>query len=225
MGAYSKPMIKAMALVNPTVPQFATAYDQCKPMERKFVDAFVATENPLKAVVAMNSELANKPSLQQVRAFDMLKRPLVQAAIAERRKRIADRFAITAENVAREVALLAFARMGDYVVIDEHGEPYIDMNKIPESEREDRLAAIAEVTVEDFMDGRGEDAREIRKVKFKLHDKLSALDKLTKMVGGYAPEQLQISGPNGEPIQTRNVTVTMSAEEAAAMWAKSLEEE
>jgi hypothetical protein len=31
------------------------------------------------------------------------------------------------------------------------------------------------VTVEDFLDGRGEEARKIRRVKFKLHDKRAAL--------------------------------------------------
>ena len=34
---------------------------------------------------------------------------------------------------------------------------------------------IGEVTVEDFIDGRGEDARSVRKIKFKLADKRGAL--------------------------------------------------
>jgi hypothetical protein len=43
------------------------------------------------------------------------------------------------------------------------------------------------VTVEDFLDGRGDDAREVRRVKFKLHDKRAALNDLGrhhKLFGG-----------------------------------------
>jgi hypothetical protein len=40
--------------------------------------------------------------------------------------------------------------------------------------------ALIEVTVEDFLDGLGEDAREVRRVKFKLADKIEALELLGK---------------------------------------------
>jgi hypothetical protein len=40
---------------------------------------------------------------------------------------------------------------------------------------EKAMAALSEVTVEDFADGRGEDVRAVRRVKFKLYDKRAAL--------------------------------------------------
>jgi hypothetical protein len=38
-----------------------------------------------------------------------------------------------------------------------------------------KTAALSEVTVKDFLDGRGEDARQVRRVKFKLHVKRAPL--------------------------------------------------
>jgi hypothetical protein len=35
----------------------------------------------------------------------------------------------------------------------------------------EQAAALTEVTVDDYIDGRGENARDVRKVKFKLGDK------------------------------------------------------
>lgn len=201
------------------VPGVKTAYEQIKPFERVFVDAYVATDNPIKASQAVYPNLAANPSIANVRAMDMLSRPLIQAAIAERYKRLSDRFEITAENVTREIALMAFARMGDYVRITDEGEPFVDMSELTS----EQMAAISEVTVEDFTEGRGPDARQIRKVKFKLHDKGGALDKLAKIVGVYAPERLELTGANGGPIQS--VSVTMSAEQAALAYQQSLEED
>ena len=39
-----------------------------------------------------------------------------------------------------------------------------------------RRSALSEVTVEDFLDGRVEGAREVRRVTFKLADKIDALE-------------------------------------------------
>jgi phage terminase small subunit len=47
----------------------------------------------------------------------------------------------------------------------------------------DRRAALEEVQVEHFVERRGEDARQVRKVKIKLHDKQSALDSLARRLG------------------------------------------
>ena len=47
----------------------------------------------------------------------------------------------------------------------------------------DRRAALEEVQVEHFVEQRGEDARQVRKVKFKLHDEQSALDMLARHLG------------------------------------------
>jgi hypothetical protein len=51
------------------------------------------------------------------------------------------------------------------------------------------------VTVEDFLDHRGEEARSVRRVKFKLHDKLGALDKLGRHLGLFDAKHKQPDAP------------------------------
>jgi phage terminase small subunit len=57
----------------------------------------------------------------------------------------------------------------------------------------DQLAAVKELVVEDFFDGRGEDARKVRRVKIKLADKLAALDKLGRHLGIFN-DKLELRG-------------------------------
>ena len=47
----------------------------------------------------------------------------------------------------------------------------------------DQAAAIQEVTVEDYKDGRGENARDVRRVKVKLSDKRAALVDMGRHLG------------------------------------------
>lgn len=202
--------------------ELRTAYDQLKPTEQLFVDEYVASDDPRGAAIRVSEQSRGRTAVANpdARALDYIKRPLVQAAIAERRKAVMQRLDISAERVLQEVAKLAFSNMGDYVRITGDGEPYTDLSNVSL----DQMAAISEVTTEDFTDGRGDDARDVKKVKIKLYDKLAALEKLMKYHGLFAPDRLEVSGPNGKPIQTVGVTVDMTPREAADLYAATLGE-
>jgi len=103
----------------------------------------------------------------------------VQLRIAELQDRVAEKAVVTAERVVNELAKIAFASMGDFVTLTASGDPYIDLSKATP----DQLAALSEVTVEDFTDGRGDDARDVRRVKIKLGNKHGALVDLGKHLG------------------------------------------
>ena len=47
----------------------------------------------------------------------------------------------------------------------------------------DQLAALTEITVEDYTDGRAEDAREVKRVRIKMADKRAALELLGRHLG------------------------------------------
>lgn len=201
--------------------EMRTAYDQLAPTERAFVDEYVASDDPRGAAIRAWPKKAGevKPNVLDTRALDFMKRPLIQAAIAERMAAAMDRLEISADRILREVAKIAFSNIGDYVRITAEGEPYVDLSDV----NSDQLAAVAEVTVEDFKDGRGDEARDVKRVKFKLHDKLNGLDKLMRYRGLYAPEKLEVTGKGGAPIKTVNVNVEMTAAEAAEVYARELE--
>lgn len=199
--------------------ELRTAYQQLKPLEALFVDEYVASMDPRGSAIRAFANSPQKKASPDARALDMMKRPLIQAAIRERMAAAMQRLELTADKVLAEVAKVAFANMGDYVRITGDGEPYVDLSGV----NADQMAAITEVKSEDFVEGRGEDARDIRKVSIKLHDKMGALDKLMRYFGLYAPDKLELTGRNGGPVV--GVNINMTAEEAAARYAETLGDE
>lgn len=109
----------------------------------------------------------------------LLTKKHVRAVIEAAQRERAARTQITTDRVLQELAKIGFANMGDYMRIGADGDPCLDFSGLTR----DQTAALVEVTVEDFTDGRGEDARDVRKVKFKLADKRAALVDIGKHLG------------------------------------------
>lgn len=114
-----------------------------------------------------------------VRAARLLARPDVQAQVKSAMDARAARTEITADKVLRELAKIGFANMADYMRAGQDGDPVLDFSAVDR----DKAAALVEVTVEDFKDARGEESRDVRRVKFKLADKRAALVDLGKHLG------------------------------------------
>ena len=108
----------------------------------------------------------------------------VAARVAELQSERMERTQVTADQVVAEYAKIAFANMQDFMGVTEQGDPFIDLSKLTR----EQAAALAEFDVQDFTDGRGEGAREVKRVKVKLHSKLSALDSLAKHLGMFGPK-------------------------------------
>ncbi len=105
-----------------------------------------------------------------------LKKPEIAAAVQAAMDERAKRTNITADRVLHELSLLAFSNMLDFMQVTPDGDAFIDLSQLTR----EQAAALTEVQVEDFMDGRGDDAREVRRVKVKVSDKKSALELLGK---------------------------------------------
>ncbi len=100
----------------------------------------------------------------------------------------AKRAEISIANVISELGLIGFANMDDYIKTTESGDAYIDLSQLTR----DQAAAIGEVTVEDYVDGRGEAARDVKKMKFKLLDKRAALVDIGKHLGAFPASGINI---------------------------------
>jgi phage terminase small subunit len=122
-------------------------------------------------VYSKSSRLAAETSWSE-----FLKKPEFSARIAELAEQAADGAVMTARQVLEELTRIARANMLDYIRVGPGGDPVLNFADLTR----DQAAALGEVTVEDFLDGRGEDAREARRVKFKLADKIEALELLGK---------------------------------------------
>lgn len=121
-----------------------------------------------------------------------LGKPEIQAAIAEAQARTRARLEITRERIATEYAKLGFSNMLDYMRAGPDGDPVLNFADLTR----DQAAALAEVTVEDFKDGRGEDARDVRRVRFKLADKRASLDSLSRLLG-FDKQLHEVTGKDG----------------------------
>ena len=93
-------------------------------------------------------------------------------------ERTIERTAITKQRVIEELAKIGFANMADYTRLV-GSERVVDLADASL----DHLAAVQEIVVEDFKDGRGENARDVRRVKLKLHDKKGALVDIGRELG------------------------------------------
>lgn len=106
-----------------------------------------------------------------------------KAYIAEKELELQTRYRLDRDALLSEIAKIAYSSMKDFLVIDEKtGAFYVGVDKIAQADL-DSLAALAEVSVETYMEGHGEDAQAVKRVKIKPYNKLSALDMLIRHQG------------------------------------------
>ncbi|QNQ39402.1 terminase small subunit [Brucella intermedia] len=148
---------------------------QLTPKQEAFVAQYLLDLNATQA--AIRAGYSEKTATEQ--GSRLLTNVKVQEAIAKGQNKTAAKLEITKERIVEELAKIGFSNMLDYMRAGTDGDPYLDFSSLTR----EQAAALAEVTVEDFKDGRGEDARDVRRIKFKLHDKKGALVDLAKMLG------------------------------------------
>lgn len=84
-----------------------------------------------------------------------------------------------AADVLRELAKIGFSNLHNYIEIQEDGTAYVNLEDMDHI----AAAAVSEITVEEYTEGRGEYAREIKRVKLKFYNKLDALKQLAQHHG------------------------------------------
>jgi phage terminase small subunit len=161
--------------------------------QRRFIDEYLVDLNGAQAAI----RAGYSPRSARQRADVLLNEPDVAGALAAAQAALAERTGITQAMVLEELAKIGFANMGNYLHATTGGDPYFDFAGLTEEQK----AALVEVTVEDFTEGRGEDARNIRRVKFKLGDKRAALVDIGKHLGMFK-DRIEHTGKNGGPIET-----------------------
>jgi phage terminase small subunit len=138
-------------------------------------------------------------STVNVTANKLMRSDEIQKRVAELQDQAAARTSITIARVLDELAKIGFSNPLDYMKIQEDGTAYIDLKDMTR----DQAAAISEIQVDEYTEGRGEDARQVKKVKLKFHDKRAALMDIGKHLGMFKDIKVHV-GPNGGPIQTEN---------------------
>lgn len=139
--------------------------------------------------------------------YKLMKRPAFKAAIESIDARVVaakdaviERYAVTKANILRELALIGFARMDDYLAFGDDGRPSLDFAKIQANP--ELAAAISELVVDEI----GTDGKRAltTRVRFKLHEKRSALVDLGKNLGMFV-EKHELTGADGGPVEIKEI--------------------
>lgn len=160
-----------------------------------------------------NSRARDKTA--KTEATRILKRPKVAAFRDGQRRKVLDRHDATVDRVVAELSAIAFANMADYVRIQD-GLASIDLENLTRVQ----AAAIGELRTEETRTGRGDAARDVVKTTFKLHDKISALEKLGRHLGLFR-DRVEVTGRDGGAIQVDDVTPMERARRIAFVLAQA----
>jgi phage terminase small subunit len=152
--------------------------------QARFVELYLAGGNAAKAYREAYSSAAPSQSVAR-EGHRLLKHPKIAPFLAEAEVRAraalveaANRYAVSRERNVAELARMAYANLVDFTrQVGE--ERVIDLS----GATRDQLAALQEITVEDYLDGRGKDARQVRRTKIKLAEKQGAIERFNKMFG------------------------------------------
>jgi phage terminase small subunit len=140
-------------------------------------------------------------------------KPWVYEAILERRAELAAKEGITPEWIEEQLTILAKGARVTKITAD--GDPYIDLSDASY----DELSTIKSATVDEYMEGRGEDARLIKKIRVDLHDRLSAVKELMKVHGmGQTSKIVHSNDPNAPmPGQVQYDITLLTRDEAQTL--------
>jgi len=145
------------------------------PKQQRFVQEYLIDLNATQA--AIRAGYSKSTAKQQ--GSRLLTNADIAAAVAAGGKKIGQKLELTTDMIKEELRLLGFANMLDYTKVNGNGDLVADLSKLSR----EQAAAMSEVTIETYLDGAGEDAQEVKRVKFKLHDKRAALVDLGKHLG------------------------------------------
>lgn len=147
------------------------------PRQQKFCEYYAACGNAY--------ESAKLAGYNGSHGASIMRSPVVKARIEELQAPIREQFQITRERVLEEIARLAFSDMGDYAEWGPNGIQLKDHQSMTPAQR----AAVQELNQSVTKDGGS--------IRFKLHDKMTALEKLGKYLNLFTD---RVSIESGNPL-------------------------
>ncbi len=169
------------------------AFRALNPRQQRFILEYLVDLNGTRSAIAAGYS----PKTARFIAAENLTKPNIQKFIKEAQDELARKTGITAEKVIAELAKIGFANMLDFIQISKDGDPFIDLSELTR----EQAAALSEATVEEYKEGKGDNARDVKRVKIKLHDKQVALVNLGKHLGMFT-EKHEHSSLEAHPFST-----------------------
>jgi phage terminase small subunit len=162
-----------------------------EPRQRRFVQEYLKDLNATQAYI----RAGYRKKTARTCAAQLLAKPNIQKAIQAALKKREKRTEITQDRVLRELAIVGFSDLKNYIEINNDtgairakgfGEMPEGASRALESIREDRMVR---------EDAEGKDSIINEKVTFKMHSKLNALELIGKHLGMFSEKgELKLTG-------------------------------
>ena len=187
--------------------------------QQVFIDLYVipGPDGSLNATQAYRRAYPNCKSdtAAQAASSRLLLNVMVREAVDKRLAEFAEETGLTAKRAWRESRYIAMSDIGD--VIDFTGEePRLKpANQIPES----AAGRSRSVKVKRYLEGTGEEAREVQVLEFTFWDKPGELHTRLKSLGELK-ERIEVTGKDGGPIKSEHTVLDLpdiSTEEFKAL--------
>ena len=170
--------------------------DELTAKQQRFVAEYLVDLNATQAAVRAGYSQRTAAEM----GYENLRKPQIADAIQQAMEARAEKLEITADRVLQELARMAFANMADYINVLDDGSAVVDLSELTPAQS----AAIQEITSDVYVEGRGDDAERVKKIKFKLHSRCRPLELLGKHLGMF-DDRLQIKLPPGLDVRVNLV--------------------
>ncbi len=158
------------------------------PKQERFVEEYLVDLNATRAAIRAGYSQRNADKIGP----ELLGKTRIAAAIVAKRERVSLKAEVSAAEVLRELAVIAFSDVGEVMDFSGVALRLKAANEIPERARR----ALSSVKVKRYLEGHGDDVREVEVTEFKFWPKTQALELLGKHLAlfataeGAAPEAL-----------------------------------
>ena len=142
------------------------------PRRERFVKEYLIDRNATQAAIRSGYSKKTARAIGSRLLTDVDIRARVDELIREQERRTL----VTADEVILELKRLGFSNMLDFGRVNDEGDLVLDMSTLTR----EQAAAIQSVDVETYTEGKGEDARPVKRVRLKLADKKGPLELLGK---------------------------------------------
>ena len=154
------------------------------PMQHLFIEAYLVSKNITKAAIAAGCKERSAHAV----GWKWFKKAAIRAEIEARLASTFDRYAVTSERIIRELAKIAFANVGDFVVVQVDGSLAVDFG----TATREQMASLRSVEIDERMIDGVESG--VRKINISLNDKRQALMDLAKIARMLPADRLEHSG-------------------------------
>ena len=151
--------------------------------QARFVDEYLIDLSSKDA--AIRAGFAKKQAKQA--GYRLLQKEHVLEAIEIGKKALSERTGIKADEVIAELRLLAFSNPQDYTKDD--GTVITNLRELTRNQ----AAAIQELVIDEYTDGKGKDARPVKRIRLKFADKRAAIVDLGRHLGLFT-DNMNLSG-------------------------------